>query len=181
LTEIFLPFFETLKDVFEPIEPVIDFLTEPLPVIADLVIHPPSIIDLAEAIRFTLPSNIQSALDSLIEFVRTIEQICDIVLAINNDTANAWSVYLDLGDLRFGGLASPQFDARLPQLDPGVLDLADTPLPGDLRNQFGLGAVNVSGILETSPGALRLPIIEDPLSVIAWLLGVGQANLITWD
>ncbi|MFN9346637.1 MAG: hypothetical protein ACK6DQ_08565, partial [Planctomycetota bacterium] len=48
LTEVFLPFFETLKDVFEPIEQVIDFLTEHLPVIADLVIHPPSIIDLAE-------------------------------------------------------------------------------------------------------------------------------------
>lgn len=181
LTEVFLPFFETLKDVFEPIEPVIDFLTEPLPVIADLVSHPPSIIDLAEDIRYTLPSNIQSALDSLIEFVRTIEQICDIVLAINADTGNAWSVYLDLGDLRFGGLTSPQFDARLPQLDPGVLNLADIPLPGDLRHQFGLGAVNVSGILEKSPGALRLPIIEDPLSAIGWLLGVGQANLITWD
>ena len=181
LTEVFLPFFETLKDVFEPIDPVIDFLTEPLPVIADLVSPPPSIIDLAEAIRTTLPSNIQSALDALIDFVRTLEQISDIVLAINNDIGNGWSVYLDLGDIRFGGLTSPQFDARLPQLDPGVLNLADIPLPGDLRRQFGSGALNVSAVLERSPGALRLPIIEDPLSAIGWLLGVGQANLITWD
>jgi Ca2+-binding RTX toxin-like protein len=181
LTEVFLPFFETLKDVFEPIEPAIDFLTQPLPVISELVNPPPSILDLAEAISPTLPPNIQSAVDSLIEFVRTLEQISQIVLAINLDTTNAWSVYLDLGDIQFGGLASPQFDVRLPQLDPGVLNLAEIPSPGGLRTQFDLGAVNFSGILETSPGALRLPIIEDPLSAIGWLLGVGQATLITWD
>jgi Ca2+-binding RTX toxin-like protein len=181
LTEVFLPFFETLKDVFEPIEPAIDLLTQPLPVISELVSPPPSILDLAEAISPTLPPNIQSAVDSLIEFVRTLEQISQIVLAINLDTTNAWSVYLDLGDIQFGGLTSPQFDVRLPQLDPGVLNLAEIPSPGDLRTQFDLGAVNLSGILETSPGALRLPIIEDPLSAIGWLLGVGQATLITWD
>lgn len=163
LTEVFLPFFETLKDVFEPIEPAIDLLTQPLPVISELVSPPPSIIDLAEAISSTLPANIRSALDSLIEFVNTLEQISQIVLAINLDTANAWSVYLDLGDIQFGGLTSPHFDVRLPQLDPGVLNLAEIPSPGDLRTQFDLGAVNLSGILETSPGALRLPIIEDPL------------------
>ena len=53
----------------------------------------------------------------------------------------------------------------------------------DLRSQFDgpSGAPNLSAELSTSPGALRVPIVEDPLSAMGWILGIDEANLLTWD
>jgi Ca2+-binding RTX toxin-like protein len=184
LNEVFLPFFETIQTVFVPFESVIEFLTAPLPVIDELVepgTIPPSIISLAEVFKNSLPeySNIRGTIDALLEFVDMVKTISDIVGAIQSDSVSGLS--LQLGDISFGGNASPQFDARLSALDPAVLGQA-TPT-SDLRAQFGgpNGAPNLSAQIDTSPGALRLPILDDPRNAIGWILGIGEANLLTWD
>lgn len=108
-----------------------------------------------------------------------VKTISDIVGAIQSDSVLGLS--LQLGDISFGGNASPQFDARSSVLDPAVLGQA-TPT-SDLRAQFGgpNGAPNLSAQSDTSPGALRLPILDDPRNAIGWILGIGEANLLTWD
>ena len=181
LNEIFLPFFETIQTVFAPFSSTIEFLTDPLPVLKDLTDPAVSIHGLAQEFASSLPENsdIRRSIESLSAFIDTLVTINDIVSAIRTDSSSG--LVLQLGDITFGGSRSPQFDARQDQLSKSVVNEANP--RSDLRSQFGAagGAPNVSNSLEVSTGALHLPIIEDPLSAIGWLLGVGEANLITWD
>ncbi|MBU6173222.1 MAG: calcium-binding protein, partial [Planctomycetes bacterium] len=179
LSEVFLPFFETIQDVFEPMQPIIDVITSPLPILSDLMEPDPSILSLATAVKDLMPEDIRRSIESLVEFVETIETIEGIVLAIQRDSGSLLS--LQLGSLTFGGTTQPPFDARLDSLDASVLNLAST--RGDLRSQFdgANGAPNVSAEFNRSPGALHVPIIENPRNAIGWILGMDQAELITWD
>ncbi|MCU0707478.1 MAG: hypothetical protein MUF23_04220, partial [Pirellula sp.] len=179
LNDVFLPFFETIQDVFAPMQPIIDILTQPLPVISDFADPDPTILDLALLVKDGLPEDVRKSIESLAEFVATLATINDIVQAIQVDASTGLS--LQLGDIAFGGVASPQFDARMSQLDRAVLDLANE--TSDLRGQFdgASGAPTLSASLNSSPGSLHLPIIENPLSAIGWILGVDEAELITWD
>ncbi len=181
LDEVFLPFFETIQTVFDPFSDVITFLTDPLPVLKDFTDPPVSILGLAQEFARSLPrdSDIRRSIESLADFVETSATINRIVSAIHTDSASGLS--LQLGDITFGGTSSPQFDARQGTLDPAVLGQANA--RSDLRNQFDgpNGAPNLSAELSTSPGALRVPIVEDPLSAMGWVLGIGEANLLTWD
>jgi Ca2+-binding RTX toxin-like protein len=181
LDEVFLPFFETIQTVFDPFSDAILFLTDPLPVLKDFTDPPVSILGLAQEFARALPadSDIRRSIESLAEFVETLATINRIVTAIHTDSGSGLS--LQLGDITFGGTSSPQFDARLDALDPAVVGQANA--RSNLRSQFDgpSGAPNLSAELNTTPGALHVPIIEDPLSAIGWILGVGEANLLTWD
>ncbi len=181
LNEVFLPFFETIQDVFQPFTPVIELLTNPLPVLDELTDPPVSLNGLAQAFARTLPadSDIRRSIESLSQFIETLATINRLVESIHTDASTGLS--LQLGNITYGGAQSSQFDARMDHLDAAVLGQADA--RGDLRSQFDSpsGAPSLSAELERSPGALHVPIIEDPLSSIGWILGVGQANLLTWD
>ena len=181
LEKVFLPFFETVQTVFDPFSDVITFLTDPLPVLKDFTDPPVSILGLAQEFARALPrdSDIRRSIESLAEFVETLATINRIVSAIHTDSASVLS--LQLGDIAFGGTSSPQFDARQGTLDPAVLGQANA--RSDLRSQFDgpSGAPNLSAELNTSPGALRVPIVENPISAMGWILGIDEANLLTWD
>ena len=181
LNEVFLPFFETIQTVFAPFSSAIEFLTQPLPVLKDFTDPAVSILGLAEEFARSLPadSDIRLSIESLVDFVETLATINRIVSAIESDSGSGLS--LQLGDISFGGTSSPQFDARQSTLDRAVLGQARTTT--DLRSQFGSpgGAPNLSSALDTSPGALRVPIVEDPLRAMGWILGVDEAELLTWD
>lgn len=179
LTEVFLPFFNSINDVFDPMRPIIDVLVNPLPVLSDFADPDPSILSIAELVASALPadSSIRKSIESLVSFVQTIDTIDRIVQALQTDGTSGLA--LQLGDLTFGGPSQPQFDARSNQLDRSVLNLANA--TSNLRSQFEQGAPGLTAELTTTPGALHFPIIEDPLNAIGWLLGVDEAELITWD
>lgn len=179
LNETFLPFFEAINRVFEPMQPIIDLLTNPLPVISDFSDPDPSILSLALLVKSALPEDIQRSIDSLAEFIETIDTINEIVQAIQIDSSTGLS--LQLGNLSFGGSQSPMFDARSSRLDRSVLNLAEG--SQDLSDQFSSsdGAPNLASVIDTAPGMIQFPIIQNPLNAIGWILGFDDAELITWD
>ncbi|MCA9190438.1 MAG: hypothetical protein KDB03_01695 [Planctomycetales bacterium] len=181
LEEVILPFFDAIQKIVQPITPAIDLLTKPLPGLSDYTESPVSFNNLAQEFAKSLPSDsqIRHSIESLADFIDTLTTIHRILNAIQADMGSGIS--LQLGQITFGGSNSPQYDARRSHLDSAVLNQAQP--RSDLERQFSAtgAASHVASELKASPGVLQLPIIEDPLNTMGWLLGIGEANLITWD
>ena len=179
LGNVLAPFLETIGPIIEPLMPVIDVLTTELPVIDEFGIHK-SLLDLAGDFAELLPPD-----DPYRETIQRIQLFVGIITALDKlsdavtDESGSNAV-IEIGSLQFGGSKTPQFDARLIELAETVLASAQTRT--DTIEQFlQVGAApKTGGALYTTPGEFRLPIYENPLNVFKWILGFGQAEIVTY-
>lgn len=176
LGNVLAPLLARLEPILDPIEPVLDILTSEIPVIDDLGIHV-TVLGLAELFVQPLPpdSEMRQRVERLVKFIEALASINDLANAIQLDTTT--SAKLVVGSLKFGGNGSPQFDARAAELAKQVVELAQS--NGDLVEQLKEGAPKTGKVLTTTPAEIHFPIYENPLGIFEWLLGFGEAEIVT--
>jgi Ca2+-binding RTX toxin-like protein len=155
------PILTNIQSTLAPLEPVIEVLTEPLPLISDFF-GPTSLLDLARIFGY----------DQTADFIQAADQILDLIDGFSTVGGN---VYYDLGG----------FDLNLPTLDlrdsQSTLTLTDitsriTPPtaapPTDLAD-FTQRTRNITA------GGLAFPIIDNPATVFGLFLG-KEADFFTY-
>lgn len=171
LEKVLVPLFARLEPILDPIEPLLDLLTTPIPNINA------SIIDMAQALADALPgSNFQESIDRVANFLLALDSLNDLANAVQIEKGTG--AVIDVGSLTFGGSGS-QYDARLGQLASSVVQLATA--RGDVMGQFNSAVPQTSAKVSSSPAQIHFPILEQPLSIFEWMLGFGEAEIVTVD
>ncbi len=180
LSHTIAPFLVKIEKILEPIEPVLNVLDAPLPVI-DQFRDPISMLSVARDLLEEFPSD-----SSFVQSINSIVQMLSFLVTLN-DLANTvelekgTNAVIEIGNLRFGGTATPQFDARMPILD---VDVIGQIVRGDdwvAQLEAPNAAPQFSGELKKSPGRIHFPIFENPAGVFEWLFGFGETELIAWE
>ncbi len=177
LGNVLAPLLARIEPILDPIEPVLDILTSEIPVIDDLGVHV-TLLGLAETFVNMPPdddSEMSQRLNRLLKFIEALVTINDLANAVTADAST--TARLVIGSLKFGGAASPQFDARALELANQVVELAKSKT--DLIQQLIDGAPTTGKVLTTTPAEIHFPIYENPVSVFEWLLGFGEAEIVT--
>ncbi|NEQ36297.1 MAG: hypothetical protein F6K40_08385 [Okeania sp. SIO3I5] len=182
------PVAKEVQKVTRPIQPVIDAVTDPIPVISDLAGKDISLLDLAEAFGYAE--------------VGMIEDIANIIELVNAIPTDAENLLIPLGDLELVGQSggtnrtvrrssSASSNAGFNYLDdianiedinnfPGV-DLQQTDgIDGFINNSSGQTQTLLQGLQNKQYGAFDFPILSDPGQVFGLLLG-KPAVLVTYD
>ncbi len=108
------PIFKELKEITGPLEPVVDVITAPLPIISDIAGRDYSLLDLAEAFGMITPST-REFIDVLVVVIRLA----------NSTVANDGSILLPLGSFdiemdKFGNL-----QRKAGQVDGATVGIGD--------------------------------------------------------
>ena len=173
------PIIGQIQDIIEPIQPIIDFVTAPLPVISDLG-PPVTLLDLAATF---------GVVDArMISAIRAVITIIDLIDGIPADTA----VIIPFGDFTI-------FDSTNSSLQPDLTarnaDLSGITTPDDgvsiaskasaLSSSSQTGGSQTGNLLSklttgSNAGLFALPILTDPSQIFGLLLG-RTATLVTID
>ena len=181
LTEVIGPVLEEVQKITEPLQPLIDFLTTPFPVLDDLGLSITP-LDLAKLSGRVNPDLIQAVVD-IVSFVNTI-----------GDLSDTDSLILEFGDFTIfedNNAATEDFNIWEQGFNPrSILDnadglinnlLGDAPIIGDVLGDLAGDASDALGeVAGASTGGFSFPIIEDPSQVFGLLLG-NPAVLIAYD
>ncbi len=181
LSDVLGPIVGKVKEITDPVQPLIEVITTPIPVLSDLG-PPVTLLDLAASFGKVDPGLIYA--------------IADVISLINRipDPANAGELVIPLGDFKI-------FDADLPGFDG--LDLTNPNLNlGDeldgLLDQNAIGDIDFDSLLETAPGdaqtkgtvedlrsgdaggGFSFPVFDDPSQIFGILMG-EPATLVAYD
>jgi Ca2+-binding RTX toxin-like protein len=196
LSDFLGPFVEKIQEITEPLQPIIDIVTSPIPVISDLAGQDITLLDLAAAFG-DFETGMIYAIADLITFVNSIpspDEVGALILPIgtftiigpdNEDTDGLGSL---LTDPNFS-LSDDSTEFSLTDALPAgflgdigdVLGALGSLSPGDLDQQQ-TQATSVSVFDKSAPGAgaFAFPIFENPTSLFGLLLG-RDVTLITYD
>ncbi|MFN9985458.1 MAG: calcium-binding protein, partial [Pirellula sp.] len=174
LTQILSPVLRRLDPILDALDPVLDILSQNLPVLDELGVDV-SLISIAQEIVDILPGALKAQFELYLDFIQALTDLNDLVDAINLESGS--SLVIPLGSLRFGGADRSFYDARLGELVQDVFQFVSN--PGDWFEAFKGGAPKTAAIIETTPASIDFPFLDDPKSVFEWLLGKGQAELVT--
>jgi Ca2+-binding RTX toxin-like protein len=140
----------TIKEVTDPMKPVIDFLTTPIPILSDLGSSKVTILDIFDV----SPSTVAA-----IEGLKDISDLANLV----GSFATTGNILIDLGSASLTG------DLRIDSLDNLALNVLRIPaLPGSQNANLGQF---FSGVNSLGGGGLSFPIITDPTAIGQLLLG----------
>jgi Ca2+-binding RTX toxin-like protein len=168
LTDTVKPIFETISDVLAPVQPVIDVMTDPLPVLSDLLGRDVSLLDIAGQLGFVDPA--------LVDTLKLIADVLDVINSIGGGGPGGIVIeeHLVLGDtvdlsnpFAINGLGDVA--SIIEQLGGGVLDLGG--VAGDIAD--GLAGVigDLAGQVASEAGGLTFPFLDDPAQVIGVFFG----------
>lgn len=164
------PVLGTVREVTEPLQPIIDFLTAPLPVISDLGPEL-AILDIAE-----MTGKVNTGF---------IESVADLITFVNAIPLNAETVLLNFGDFTiYDRLETPDLDITDPTEDVQSkvavprerTGVEETPAGGD---PSGTKTKQFTDKIKAA-GDFDFPIINDPTQIFNLLLG-KDAVLMTYD
>lgn len=186
------PFIDDLYDVLEPIDPILDILTDPIPVLSDLL-GPTSLLDVAATSGFVDPSLVTALelLDQIVDFASTVSEGSNGFVTIYPDTLSFGGTSgLDLTDInQVGGLVDPGqalgtvLDALKdsfgidvpPELEAALTFIADGFNPGELP-----GIAADSPIGNGPSGGFSFPFLENFEEVLGLFFGRNM-TLIAYD
>ena len=174
LTQILSPVLEKLDPILDALEPVLDVLNADLPVLDDLGVEV-SLISIAQEIVDLLPGALKAQFKLYLDFIQALIDLKELVDAISLESVS--TLVIPLGSLRFGGADRSFYDARLGELVQDVFQFVSD--PGDWFRSFKGAAPQTAAVIETTPASIDFPFLDDPKSVFEWLLGKGQAELVT--
>ncbi len=165
------PILKEIGHVLEPVQPVLDFLTQPLPVISDLAQTDIAMVDLAGLFG--------EGAETAAMLVRAAKQIADLAEAAET----FGSVVIDVGDFSIDdvrklsslSLAQPSRFGSLADVD----DLLERNLLPGSSADFVRSS---QGVPSGDPGGkgLDFPLLRNPATAIKLLLG-QPADLFTYD
>ena len=166
------PIFDVLDPILEAAAPLIDVLTEPLPVFSDIAGRDYTLIDLAQDVNSVTNFISPEALDFIEAMVILLDVIEDI------DSFGGDGVYIE-----FGGIDLKTFDLKNPNFSFGGFGANQNPFQGKQINTPGTSlqdqlqdkasgfAQQKSSIKGTGGSGFSIPLIDNPLRVFDLLLG----------
>lgn len=152
---------DPIRAALGPVEPVIDILTTPLPVISDLAGRSFTLLDLARYFGHSNVADFIEGIEGVIDLVNYLEGIGD-------------DLFIDLGSLHFGA----NFDLRdsassISGLNPDALPagvIIDAPSQ-DVQTQLQSKASEFYQAKNNVTGGFILTILEEPKTAIGLLFG----------
>ena len=164
------PILSKIQTVTQPLQPLLDFVNSPIPVISDLEGHSVSLLDLA---KLADPSDVDN-----------IATIVKVVGLINSVPSGVPDVPINLGNFDLGSMADLRSSFSQGILDG--LDLKNLQLPTGILDQLSDAGVqlpikNFVDQLLPGPdnaGGIDFPILDDPGSVFGLFIN-RPVNLFT--
>ncbi|MBL8743785.1 MAG: hypothetical protein JNK04_21900, partial [Myxococcales bacterium] len=154
-----------IKQTLDPLAPVLDFLTEPLPIISGVAGSDFTIVDVVGLFSGKDVSGIK-------KFITTMDTISDVISGISAISADGW---IQIGDDLFKGL----IDGKQAQDANGKPQISSQ--GGDfslMQNAFG--GVKAQTDRLNSYGGFRIPILDNPASLLGLLVG-RTVDLISYE
>ena len=172
VSDILSPAVGHIDGVLDQIRPVIDVLTEPLPIFDQIYGDDFTIVDLARLYGFEETANF---LDAAV----TIFAIADSIPQIDGD-----DVYIDLGSFDFGTFDARSFKkedgSQAPEVEPqNVTDPTVEPTEQAKQHSGPLAGL-LDSLDNLAGGAVSFPILEDPRQAFLMLLG-QDVDLVLYD
>lgn len=179
ISDVIGPIVKEVQKATEPLQPIIDAITAPIPLLSDLAGSPITLLDLAEIFAGDYFD------------VRMIRAIADLINLINAIPADAESVIITFGDFELynaaGGLtldlSNPAFDLSDPVssgFETPTLEGFD--FDGLLAGQPSNGTTSFTNNIRDQDfgGGFSFPILDDPSQIFGLLMG-RPATLIAYD
>jgi Ca2+-binding RTX toxin-like protein len=164
------PIVEQMQEILGPIQPVLDILTVPLPVISDLAGEDFSLLDLAAELGY-VDKGLVDAIEALADIARTISTI---PTGVDNISISFGAFNLGNTDVR----QAPDLTGVRPvtQQAQDVLTQLD-----NINTSSAAASKNFISQLRNAPGrGLQFPLLDNPATVFGLLLGKPQV-LFTYD
>ena len=193
LSQFLLPILNTAWDVIGPIKPVLDFVTNPLPGISDIVGHSVSLLDIAQLLGGSNPT-----IAKVINTVKVLDQVANLIQQIQQISSGG-TLKIDFGTYTFGGAtvgpAAPPPTPGAINFDPFVSSLKavgtsvaslNTSHAGMIGSNAAassaLSSVNNLSSSDSSKGSFKIPLLSDPLSALKLLTGnLSGIDLFVWQ
>ncbi|MEM8912072.1 MAG: dockerin type I domain-containing protein, partial [Planctomycetota bacterium] len=164
-----------VQSVLEPIQPIVDILTEPLPVANDLDFLVDTFADATAPYDAVNLLDLASLLGNVdVEMLDAIVQIVDIANSIPTPVAGQ-SVMIPLGELIIVGSATDPNtvstdDAAINETD--IVDELSRYSGSDQQEQFAQESSSfINKMTSITGGGFQFPILDNPASLIGVLLG----------
>jgi hypothetical protein len=166
------PILQKIQTVTRPLQPLIDVLETPVPVISDLLGHKETFLDMVSLLT-------NSSGGDTVSFIKSVAQIVDLVNSIPTDPGLK-DIIIPFGDFNLGMLTDVRNIAPgdLKNLDLNSLSNSNffSTLFGNLQAAGGLSST-VADFLKKSEGGdsgsfqASFPIIDNPINVFGLFLG----------
>ncbi|MBL6458522.1 hypothetical protein JMJ55_24600 [Belnapia sp. T6] len=193
LTDILKPILDTAETILGPLQPILDFLTAPIPGLSAFM-GPTSILDLAQTFG---GSKVQEA----VKFIRIVDQVAELVHTLHEMSSDG-NVKLNFGTFVLGktddpdatSLTSSNVDPFSSKISKTNTKAAEQQIAANAAkyqaaaaaslNKAGSGVgQQIGGLENTKTGGgkpvIEFPILKNPMSVLKLLLGMDDpADLI---
>ncbi len=167
------PVVDNITGIFDPLKPIIDAVTEPLPVISDVAGRDYTLLDLAADFGF-IP---QSTAD-FVEAVGDILDLADIISSTGGD-----GVFIDFGSFNLNGidLRNEASSSQLKNANvlTGRTTGPSTAISQQLDSVASAFKSKKDEIKGNDAGGFKIPLLEDPASAFKLLLG-QNVDLLTY-
>ncbi len=167
------PIVDNITGIFDPLKPIIDAVTEPLPIISDLAGQDYSLLDLATDFGF-IPQSTH-------DFVQALDDILEFADAISATAGDG--VFIDFGSFNLNGidLRNPATNAQLKGANVlnGKTSAPSTTIASQLDSVADDFKTAKDKIKANDSGGFRIPLLEDPLSAFKLILG-QNVDLLTY-
>jgi Ca2+-binding RTX toxin-like protein/outer membrane protein OmpA-like peptidoglycan-associated protein len=192
ISNVVKPILEEIQDITEPVQPIIDIVTTPLPILSDLGLDI-TLLDIAKMTGVVNPA-----------LITAIETIADVVTLINSIDLSGPGLLIPIGDFTIYEAAQrdlmlsilgPNFDLGSGSFDisevsglfkPGgaIADLLGnvSPVLGEIAGVAGDVLTNLAEANGVGGNAkpFKFDILEDPTSIFGLLLG-EDVTLLSYD
>ena len=191
LTKILKPIIDTLDTVIDPVRPILDFLTAPIPGLSD-IIGPTSMLDLAQTL-----GGKNKKIAGAIKFIRVLDEVSDLVRTLA-DIPDGQNIGINFGTFVLGKTDDPNarslsnsnvdpFGGKVKNTDisatekyykdnPAAASAAKDKALSQLASKSGTKVDKQVGNLSKSGGkpTIDFPILSNPLSAVKLLLGMDD-------
>ncbi len=175
ITQFAGPILSVVQDIMSPIDPLLDIITDPIPVISDLAGQDLSIADIAEGIGSLLPSPYSKIVDLIVQVVRIADMVEDTPtdvanLSFNFGSVRAFDDFRKMNEWKSIGLNI--VDNLTDFLPDQIGDQVDASIADSINNW-------IEDLNKPSTG-VAFPILTDMNQIVTWLMG-GDATLVTFN
>ena len=160
--------FSEINDIIDPVRPILDTITAPIPVISDLFGHDVSLVDIARMFGYGDVADYVEAVDTISDLLATSGLSGDLWINLGGYALTGFDpAHDDIANYDLG-MASPDSAAVGYDLDSAVAALGDGDASAYLASARHLndGSGGSMALAGTGSDRLEMPLITNPLS--AW-------------
>ncbi|MAI42904.1 MAG: hypothetical protein CMP95_10625, partial [Gammaproteobacteria bacterium] len=169
LSDVVGPIFKPIQTMTEPVQPIIDVVTDPLPMLSDLAGRPTSLLDFA-----TMFGGVKGS-----GYIRAVATIVRLVDIINSTDLKADAIRIPLGNYYISGEGAKDLRAE----DLAGNSTSNDYDPNSLSNDIDRSSSGTGGLLgRIEDAGIRLPFLSSPTQVLGLLTGdLSEVVFVEWD